>query len=308
MDEARDEASTVDDDTGNSPASDETDHSEIAFVGDITRDYLNEIGTIPLLKREEELDLSRAAQAGDFDARQQMVAANLRLVVSIAKHYQNRGVPFDDLIEEGNLGLMHALEKFEPERGFRFSTYATWWIRHYIERAVMNLGRTVRLPVHIMKKLNVVLRTLHKLDAEGMDPTHSDIKTVAALLGKSVEEISRILKLGEHSVSLDAPLDIDPDLSIGDAIVDEHSPDPVQQIAQAEIERHVEAWVSQLPDKQRLVVERRYGFNGHEACTLNVLAQELGITRERVRQIQNEALVLLGRHISHAGLTPDLVH
>jgi RNA polymerase nonessential primary-like sigma factor len=268
------------------------------FIDDITRTYLNEIGSTPLLSRGEELRLSRAARAGDFEARQHMIQANLRLVVSIARHYQNRGVPLDDLIEEGNLGLIRALEKFDPELGFRFSTYATWWIRQNIEQGIMNQSRTIRVSTHVLKKLNVVLRALRKYDSDGSDAQHDDMKAVARMLDKSVEEVRQVLKYNDRTISLDAPLEAIPDLTVGDSIADEQTVRPEDVIARNETERQVAGWVAQLTDKQRLVIERRYGFNGQEVSTLADLAEELGVTRERVRQIQNAALAQLRQYLS----------
>lgn len=270
----------------------------VEFVDDITRTYLNEIGATPLLKREEELSLSRAARAGDFNSRQRMIAANLRLVVNIAKRYQNRGVPLDDLIEEGNLGLIRALDKFDPELGFRFSTYATWWIRQNIEQGIMNQSRTIRVSTHVLKKLNVVLRALRRVDADGETAGHGEMKAVASLLDKSVDEVRQVLKFNDRTISLDAPLDAIPELTVGDSLADEHAVSPEEVIAQAETERQVAGWVALLTEKQRLVIERRYGFNGQEASTLADLANELGVTRERVRQIQNSALAQLRQYIS----------
>jgi len=273
---------------------------EDGFLEDITQLYLSEIGATPLLKPAEELALARATRAGDFAARQHMIEANLRLVVSIAKHYLNRGVALDDLIEEGNLGLIHALEKFDPERGFRFSTYATWWVRQNIERAIMNQSRTVRLPVHVVRELNIVLQALRKLGVEpGADGEGGHaIERVASLLHKPVEEVRQILMLNERTTSLDAPLDIDPDLTLADALADEEAADPEAHLEQAEIEAHIARWVAELPERQRRVVEGRYGLNGGEIATLEVLAEELGITRERVRQLQMEALVRLRARIA----------
>jgi RNA polymerase nonessential primary-like sigma factor len=274
------------------------------FIDNITQTYLNEIGATALLSAREERRLARAVRAGDFDARQRMIQANLRLVVSTAKHYQQRGLPFDDLIEEGNLGLIHALEKFDPERGFRFSTYATWWIRQYIEQGIMNQSRTIRVPTHIAKKLNVVLRALRKLESDGTDsPGHADLQAVARRLDMSVEEVRHILAFNYRTTSLDAPLESAPDLSIADAIADEQSDGPEQQIAQVQANRQIAIMVAQLTDKQRLVVERRYGFNGDEACTLADLAEELGVTRERVRQIQMQAVAQLRQRMSCEGIT-----
>src|SRR5512141_1647456 len=186
---------------------------------DVTQLYLNEIGQAPLLTAEEEVALARRTVLGDFEARQTMIERNLRLVVNIAKHYANRGLTLLDLVEEGNLGLIHALEKFDPERGFRFSTYATWWIRQNIERAIMHQSRTIRLPVHVIKELTIHLRAQRHLETHGVtDATADDI---AALTGHLVEDVRRIMQLNERVASLDAPLDIDPSLSLGEAIADD---------------------------------------------------------------------------------------
>ena len=284
------------------------DSHESGFIEDITQFYLHEIGATPLLTAAEEIKLARAVRAGDFPARQHMIEANLRLVVSIARHYLHRGLPLDDLIEEGNLGLIHALEKFDPERGFRFSTYATWWIRQNVERAIMNQSRTVRLPIYVIKELNIVLRAMRRLDRErGADDETPGamLEGVARLLDRPVAEIRQLLLLNERSASLDSPLDIDPDLSMSDSIADEATEDPVAHLAQHEAELLVADWVAQLTERQRLVVERRYGLAGNDATTLEVIAGDLGLTRERVRQIQMEALSKLRKRIARDGLTPD---
>ena len=214
-------------------------------------------------------------------------------------------MPLLDLIEEGNLGLIHALDKFDPERGFRFSTYATWWIRQNIERAIMNQSRTIRLPVHVIKELNVYLRALRFLEARSAkEPKAED---VAHLLGKPVEEVRRVLNLNERMASLDAPLDIDPMLSIGESIPDEGSLSPDEMLEQAEILEHMQEWLSQLNDKQRWVIERRYGLNGQETGTLEELAEDMTLTRERVRQIQLEALNCLRRIVRSKGITRDFL-
>jgi RNA polymerase nonessential primary-like sigma factor len=274
---------------------------EDGFLEDLTQLYLHEIGATPLLKPAEELVLARAVRSGDFAARQHMIEANLRLVVSIAKHYLHRGVPLDDLIEEGNLGLIHALEKFDPERGFRFSTYATWWVRQTIERAIMNQSRTIRLPIHVIKELNTVLQALRKL---GVEPGEEGpaLERVASLLHKPVDEIRHILALNERTTSLDAPLDIDPDLSVADSLADEQAEDPEAMLAQHEVEAHVADWVAGLSGRHRRVVEARYGLNGEAIATLETLAQELGITRERVRQLQIEALTQLRGRLKLEGV------
>ncbi|MCX7898184.1 MAG: RNA polymerase sigma factor RpoS [Rhodocyclaceae bacterium] len=276
---------------------------EDGFLDDLTQLYLNEIGATPLLTPEEELHLARAARAGDFFARQRMIEANLRLVVSIARHYLNRGLPLDDLIEEGNLGLIHAIEKYDPERGFRFSTYATWWIRQNIERAIMNQSRTVRLPVHVIKELNAVLRALRRLGVNAQEEdAQAPIETVAQLLHRTPDEVRELLMLNEHTASLDAPLEIDPDLSFGDTLADERQAAPEEALAQSELEARIAEWVASLPERQRRVVEGRYGLNGRPIQTLEALAEELGITRERVRQLQLEALARLRRQLEQAGL------
>ncbi|MGQ5521946.1 RNA polymerase sigma factor RpoS [Chitinimonas sp. PSY-7] len=274
-------------------------------TGDVTQIYLNDIGQNPLLTPDEERRLARLVVQGDFDARQKMIEHNLRLVVNIAKHYINRGMALLDLIEEGNIGLMHALEKFDPERGFRFSTYATWWIRQSIERAIMNQSRTIRLPVHVIKELNVYLRAQRHLEAQmGREPT---LDEVAYQVDKPVEEVRRVMSLNERMASLDAPLDIDPMLSIGESIPDEQQEGPEMILQNAEIQRYVRDWLKQLNDKQRMVIERRYGLNGYDICTLEDLAAHLQLTRERVRQIQIEALESLRRLLRRQGVSRDVL-
>ena len=276
---------------------------EVELLNDVTQHYLNEIGAKPLFTPKEEYDWACRARSGEFVARQKMIEHNLRLVVNIAKHYLNRGIPLLDLIEEGNLGLIHAIEKFDPERGFRFSTYATWWIRQSIERSIMNQSRTIRLPVHVVKEINLVLRSFRHLELANGKDIH--LEQIAHLVDRSVEEVRRALTLNEHIASLDAPLDIDPNHSIADAIADENAVDPENLLQSNEIGELVGRWVGQLPEKQRRVLERRYGLGGVEISTLEEVAADLNLTRERVRQIQIEALDQLRRVIKRGGVTRD---
>jgi RNA polymerase nonessential primary-like sigma factor len=276
---------------------------ENEFLSDVTQIYLNEIGANPLLTAEEEALLARRVREGDFAARQTMIERNLRLVVNIAKHYLNRGIPLLDLVEEGNLGLMHALEKFDPARGFRFSTYATWWIRQNIERAIMNQSRTIRLPVHVVKELNQVLRAQRSLEASGNG--EFTLEQVAQKLDKPVEEVRAILALSEHTASLDAPLEIDPTLSIGESLADEQATAPDVRIQDSEVEELIQEWIGTLNEKQRLVIRHRYGLDECEVMTLEELASQLSLTRERVRQIQLEALGQLRRTVKRRGISRD---
>ena len=276
---------------------------EVELLNDVTQHYLNEIGAKPLFTPEEEYGWACRAQAGEFAARQKMIEHNLRLVVNIAKHYLNRGIPLLDLVEEGNLGLIHAIEKFDPGRGFRFSTYATWWIRQSIERAIMNQSRTIRLPVHVVKEINQILRAFRHLEFANGRETH--LEQIAHLIDRPVENVRRTLALNEHICSLDAPLEVDPSHSVADAIADDNAIDPESLLQSNEVGALVKHWVEQLPDKQRRVLERRYGLGGCEISTLEEVAEDLELTRERVRQIQIEALDQLRRAIKRGGVTRD---
>ncbi|OKY27699.1 RNA polymerase sigma factor RpoS [Thalassotalea sp. PP2-459] len=268
---------------------------------DATQLYLGEIGFSPLLTAEEEVYFSRLALKGDEPSRKRMIESNLRLVVKIARRYNNRGLPLLDLIEEGNLGLIRAVEKFDPERGFRFSTYATWWIRQTIERAIMNQTRTIRLPIHVVKELNIYLRTarelVQKLDHE---PTAEDI---AHALDVPVADVSKMLRLNERIASVDTPFGAESDKVLLDVIPDEKSNGPENNLQTDDIKNNIVHWLNELNSKQREVLARRFGLLGYEAATLEDVGVEIGLTRERVRQIQVEALkrlrdILSGQDLS----------
>ena len=270
---------------------------------DATRLYLSEIGFSPLLSSEEEVKYARMAQKGIEAGRKRMIESNLRLVVKIARRYMNRGLALLDLIEEGNLGLIHAVEKFDPERGFRFSTYATWWIRQTIERAIMNQTRTIRLPIHVVKEINVYLRAARQLSQTlDHDPTHEE---VAEMLDKPISEVKRMLGLNERITSVDSPLSKDADKSILDAIPDENYTDPATMLQDENVKANLDEWLFKLSDKQREVVERRFGLHGHEISTLEEVGNEIGVTRERVRQIQVEALRRLREILEEDGYSLD---
>lgn len=272
---------------------------------DTTQHYLNQIGSRPLLSVAEEVHFATLAKQGDFPARQKMVEHNLRLVVSIAKHYINRGVILLDLIEEGNLGLMRAIDKFEPERGFRFSTYATWWIRQNIERAIMNQARTIRLPVHMVRELNQILRAKYYLEARQRDGRDATIEDIAQLAGRPLEEVQDILALSDHVASLDTPLENDPQASLVDMLPGNNDDGPDSHAEHQEMIVLMRDWLKKLSDKQKLVITRRFGLDNNDPATLEELAAEMGVTRERVRQIQQESLAKLKRTLAGVGVGRD---
>jgi RNA polymerase nonessential primary-like sigma factor len=268
---------------------------------DATQLYLSEIGFSPLLSAEEEVYFSRLSLKGDEPSRKRMIESNLRLVVKIARRYNNRGLPLLDLIEEGNLGLIRAVEKFDPERGFRFSTYATWWIRQTIERAIMNQTRTIRLPIHVVKELNIYLRTsrelVQKLDHE---PTAEDI---AETLNVPVANVTKMLRLNERMTSVDSPFGGENDKVLLDVIPDEKSGGPEGNLQTTDIKNNIIHWLNELNSKQREVLARRFGLLGYEPATLEDVGVEIGLTRERVRQIQVEALKRLRDILSQQDLS-----
>jgi RNA polymerase nonessential primary-like sigma factor len=309
----------ADDDEADPEAIDPRASTELAAgdaeVGNTLQTYLREIRRAPLLTPQEEFDTATRARNGDFAARQMMIEHNLRLVVSIAKNYLGRGLQMTDLIEEGNLGLMHSIGKFEPERGFRFSTYASWWIRQNIERAIMHQARLVRLPVHIVRELNQVLKARRALEAASASSGHADrpvrVEEVAAAVGRPVQEVSDLLKFAEQPTSLDAPLDRSPSEngseSMLDSVADDGSTDPMSLALTNEVELLLNNGLDELNDRQREVLAGRYGLRDREPETLEVLAERLGLTRERIRQIQQEALLKLKRRMIRHGVDRDSI-
>ncbi|WP_158774515.1 RNA polymerase sigma factor RpoS [Cobetia sp. L2A1] len=272
---------------------------------DATQIYLNEIGFSPLLKPEEEVFFGRLAQAGDPAGRQRMIESNLRLVVKIARRYLNRGLSLLDLIEEGNLGLIRAVEKFDPERGFRFSTYATWWIRQTIERALMNQTRTIRLPIHVVKELNIYLRAARQL-TQKLDH-EATAEEIANFLDKPVATVKKMLGLNERVSSVDYPMGGESDKPLIETIADENDTSPESSLVDVDVKAHVDEWLAELTEKQMEVVVRRFGLRGHEAATLEEVGEEIGLTRERVRQIQVEALKKLRRMLEKQGLSLESI-
>jgi RNA polymerase nonessential primary-like sigma factor len=271
---------------------------------DPTRLYLSEIGVSPLLTADEEKEFGRLAKAGDESARHRMIECNLRLVVKIARRYINRGLPLLDLIEEGNLGLIHAVEKFDPERGFRFSTYATWWIRQTIERAIMNQSGAVRLPIHVIKDINTCLRAARSIrQQEDREPSITDI---AEHLHREVADIERLMALHDRVTLRSGNVD-----ESGSGPVDRlrarRESEPPRRAQREDLNDIVDRWVCELSDKQREVVERRFGLHGYRRETLERIGEEIGVTRERVRQIQLEALKNLRAMMESNGISGDAI-
>ena len=280
-------------------------------VGNALQAYLRDIRRTPLLSPEQEFETARRAREGCFDSRQAMIEHNLRLVVSIAKNYLGRGLPMSDLIEEGNLGLMHAIGKFEPERGFRFSTYASWWIRQSIERALMHQARLVRLPVHIVRELNQVLKARRVLEAsharDGDAPVRAD--EISLYLQRPVEEVTELLAYAELPSSLDSPVDrsVEGGESMLDLVADDSAVDPAGLRLSHELETLLGQGLATLNEREHEVLAGRYGLADREPETLDVLAVRLGLTRERIRQIQLEALAKLRRNMQRQGVNRDSI-
>jgi len=276
--------------------------------------YLREIRRAPLLTPPQEFEMATRARNGDFAARQAMIEHNLRLVVSIAKNYLGRGLPMSDLIEEGNLGLMHSISKFEPDRGFRFSTYASWWVRQNIERAIMHQARLVRLPVHVVRELNHVLKARRALEAASASAGQGGerpvrVEDVAAAVGRPVQEVSDLLRYAEQPTSLDAPIERGQaeghSETLIDGVADDGSSDPMGHTLSHEIDLLLHHGLDELNEREREVVSGRYGLGDREPETLEVLAERLGLTRERIRQIQQEALLKLKRRMTRQGIDRD---
>ena len=273
-------------------------------VGDATDMYLAEIGRSNLLTAEDERALARRVQAGDQAARCQMIESNLRLVVKIARRYLNRGLPLIDLIEEGNLGLIRAVEKFDPEKGFRFSTYATWWIRQAVERGLMNQAKTIRLPIHIAKELNGYLRAARELSQKlDHDPTPEDI---AELIGKPVDEVRQLINLAD-GISCTEISVLEPERGAWDAFEDDKTDDPWRLLQDDQLKAHVDSWLTRLNEKSLEVICRRFGLRGHDVTTLEEVGKAIGLTRERVRQIQVDALKELKAMMTDQGFGQDAV-
>lgn len=280
-----------------------TDDKYAGKAMDATQMYLSEIGFSPLLSAEEECIYGRLARKGDPVGRKKMIESNLRLVVKISRRYLNRGLPLLDLIEEGNLGLMKSVEKFDPERGFRFSTYATWWIRQTIERAIMNQTRTIRLPIHVVKELNVYLRVArHLTQVLDHEPSAEEI---AEQVDKPIEEVEKLLGLNDKVSSVDVPYGHDENKTLLDTLADENSSSPPDLLTNEDLRARVESLLDQLSDNQREVLGRRFGLRGYDKSTLEEVGQAIGLTRERVRQIQMEALRVLKGLLAEVGISHD---
>jgi len=268
---------------------------------DTLKSYLREVRRSTLLTFKQEQQLGKRVMAGDEQARQQMIESNLRLVISIGKRYMHRGFPFSDIVEEGNLGLIKAVEKFNYKRGFRFSTYASWWIRQYIERAIINQGKLVRLPVHVVERLNRYLNRVEQLVQElGREPRAAE---VAAKMKTSEDEVLDLKQLVRTTCSLDSPLNDRTDTFLRDVIEDPVGLSPDETADGVRRRTELMAWVRELPEKEQTVIVSRFGLDGDEAKTLEEIGRTMGLTRERVRQIEMAALVRLRNTIERKTMT-----
>lgn len=266
-------------------------------VKDSIKMYLKEIGKIPLLTPSQERELARRAQMGDKKAREKLITANLRLVVSIAKRYIGRGLPFLDLIQEGNIGLLKAVEKFDWRKGYKFSTYATWWIRQAITRAIADQARTIRIPVHMVETINKLNRLIREYYQEhGEQPSMEEL---AKMMGKPVEKIEEILEAAKETISLEAPIGEDEDSTIGDFVADDSIPSPKREAMRMLIREEVEKVLKTLNPREAMVLKMRYGLLDGKAKTLEEVGQYFNVTRERIRQIEVKALRKL-RHPSRS--------
>ena len=261
---------------------------ELEITTDSLQLFLKDVGKVDLLTAAQEVELAKRIERGDHRAKQEMVEANLRLVVSIAKRYRNQGLPFLDLIQEGTLGLVRAAEKFDYRKGFKFSTYATWWIRQAVARALADKGRTIRMPVHVVEKLNRILRAERKLRAEyGREPTSLEI---ACELGLTIEEVEGIRRTSQAPVSLEKPVGDDDESEFGHFIEDESEPLPDEVASLTLRNEALERALRKLNERERRVLELRFGLNGEAPSTLDEVGRTFNVTRERVRQIENQSL------------------
>lgn len=273
-------------------------------TNDAVRMYLKEIGRVPLLSAEEEVELAKRVQEGDEEAKQRLAEANLRLVVSVARKYAGRGMSLLDLIQEGNMGLMKAVEKFDYTKGFKFSTYATWWIRQAITRAIADQARTIRIPVHMVETINRLLRVTRELVQElGRDP---DVEEIAERMEMSTEKVLEIMKISQEPVSLETPVGEEHDSSLGDFIEDQDAPAPTDEAAFQMLREQLGEVLDTLTDREESVLRLRFGLDDGRARTLEEVGQVFGVTRERIRQIEAKALRKL-RHPSRSKRLKDFL-